>query len=226
MSSPYINTELYANVSLVALQMENRTNLNLKNNLVKSLEKKCYKNYGYIMEIYKIIKKNDGYISAEDMSSSANFDLTFSCRLCVPMSGTEIICQVNRVNKMLITVMNGPILIIITNDKINNKVFFIDNNNNLKYRNGDKSESLNQNEFVKVTITSVIFNNGDDKIKAIGFLNDVANEKETEQYYTDLYNTEMKFIDVKKHMEETNPVPVNFDKDNKDVIPLEQVDKK
>jgi DNA-directed RNA polymerase subunit E'/Rpb7 len=206
MSSPYINTELYTNVPLFAAQMNNKIYLNLKDNLVNNIEKKCFRNYGYIMEVYKIIKYKDGVVEPENTNSAANFDVTFSCRLCIPLKGLQIVCQVNRVNKLLITVTNGPILVIITNERINDTTFFTDKNNNLRYRQGKQTEMLKQNEFVKVTINSVMFNNGDDKIKAIGFLDDMASEKEVEAYYKDLYDTDKKFVDIKKEMAEKENV--------------------
>lgn len=206
MSSPYINTELYTSVPLFAAQMNNKIYLNLKDNLVNNIEKKCFRNYGYIMEVYKILKYKDGVVEPENTNSAANFDVTFSCRLCIPLKGLQIVCQVNRVNKLLITVTNGPILVIITNERINDTTFFTDKNNNLRYIQGKQTEMLKQNEFVKVTINSVMFNNGDDKIKAIGFLDDMASEKEVEAYYKDLYDTDKKFVDIKKEMAEKENV--------------------
>ena len=198
MSSPYINTELSSYVSLHPNQMDNKIYLSLKKNLENKVAKRCFKDKGYIMEIYKLLEYKDGVIEAENPSGSAIFDVKFSCRLCVPLKNKEFIYKVNQVNKLLMTASNGPILVIITNDRINDKVFFLDNNNNLRYKKGDKSHILEPNEFVKVTLLSTTFNNGDDKIKAIGYLNDMATDKDIEPFYTDLYNTEKEFIDFDK----------------------------
>ena len=53
--SPYINTELYTTVHLLPNQMNNKLYINLKKNLEEKVSKKCYKNYGYIMDVYKIL---------------------------------------------------------------------------------------------------------------------------------------------------------------------------
>ncbi len=200
MISPYINTKLYTHVSLLPNQMDNKLYINLKKNLENKVVRRCFKDNGYIMDIYKILEYKDGIIEAENPSGSAVFDVSFSCRLCIPLKGTQIVCKVDRVNKLLITVTNGPILIIITNERINDKVFFTDNNNNLRYRKDDKSFILEPEEFVKVTIINTTFNNGDDKIKAIGFIDDVANDKEKEEFYKELYNTDKPFVKIEEYI--------------------------
>ncbi len=202
MTSPYINTELSTHVSLYPNQMDNKLYINLKKNLEAKLGKKCYSDNGYIMEIYKIVEYKDGNVEAENPSGSAIFDVKFSCRLCIPLRGKQIICKVDRANKVLITVANGPIVVIVTNERINNKIFFMDNYNNLRFKKEDKSHILEPNEFVKVTLLSITFNNGDNKIKAIGYLDDIATEKEKENFYLDLYNTDKETIDLEKYKEE------------------------
>jgi DNA-directed RNA polymerase subunit E'/Rpb7 len=206
MTSPYINTELYTHVSLIPNQMDNKLYINLKQNLEQKVNKKCFNDKGYIMEIYKIIEYRDGVIEAENPSGSAIFDVRFSCRLCIPLKKSQLICKVDRVNKLLITVTNGPVIAIITNDRINDKIFYPDNNNNLRYRHDNKSSILEQGDFIKVTIISVTFNNGDDKIKAIGFIDDIATDDEKLGFYQELHNTDKDFVDfdkyIKKELEE------------------------
>jgi len=200
MTSPYINTKLYTHISLVPNQMDNKLYINLKHNLEKKVTRRCFKNKGFIMDVYKILKYKDGIIEAENPSGSAIFDIVFSCRLCIPLKGKQLVCKVDRVNKLLITVTNGPILIIITNERINDTVFFTDNNNNLRYRKEDKSYILEPGEFVKVTIINTTFNDGDDKIKAIGFIDDIANDNEREDFFRELYNKDKDFVDFDQYI--------------------------
>lgn len=204
MSSPYINTKLYTHVSLLPNQMDNKLYINLKTNLEKKISNKCFRDKGYLMDVYKILEYKDGIIEAENPSGSAIFDVTFSCRLCIPLKGKQLVCKVDRVNKLLITVTNGPILIIVTNERINDKIFFTDNNNNLRYRKDKTSSILEPGEFVKVTIINTTFNNGDDKIKAIGFIDDMANDDEIKEYYKELYNTDKDFVDFDKFISQEN----------------------
>jgi DNA-directed RNA polymerase subunit E'/Rpb7 len=183
--------------------MDNKIYINLKKNLERKVVQKCFRDYGYIMQIYEILEYKDGIIEAENFMSSALFDVSFSCRLCRPLKNKEIICQIDRVNRVIVTATNGPILTIITNDRINDDIFFTDNNNNLRYKDKetDTSKILKEKEFVKVIIKSIVFNNGDDRIKAIGFLNGMATEKDVQEYYQELYNTDEKIVDFEKYME-------------------------
>ena len=191
MTSPYINTKLSTKITLYPDQMDNKLYINLKKNLEKKLLNKCYKNYGYIKEIYEIINFSSGLLEAENLMASAIFDVEFSCRVCYPLLNKKLVCQLDRVNKVLITADNGPILVLITNDRINDKLFFIDNNNNIRYKTGNDSKTLKSKDFVVVIVTSMLFNNGDDRIKVIGVLDDVATDNEIEHFYKELYNKEV-----------------------------------
>ena len=122
--------------------------------------------------------------------------------MCRPLINEEIVCQVDRVNKVLVTALNGPILVIITNDRINDDIFFTDNNNNIRYKDKDSSKVLKEKEFVKIIIKSIVFNNGDDRIKAIGYLNKMATDKDIEKYYKELYNTDEPIVEFEEYMKE------------------------
>jgi len=203
MYSPYIDTVLYTTVLLPPNMLDNKIYLNLKNNLENKILNKCYKNYGFVNDIYEILKYNDGVIEAENLAGSVLFDVSFSCRLCMPLIRKKIICQVERVNKILITAKNGPVLVIITNERINDKIFFIDNNNSIRYRKDGASHILKPTEFVKLEIQSRTFDDGGDKIKTIGYLDDMASEDEIKEYYTQLHHKgeQVKFDEYMKDEE-------------------------
>jgi len=188
MNGPYINTELHTTISLLPNQMNNSIYLNLKKNLEKQVAKKCLKNYGYIMEIYEITEYKNGIIEAENLVGSAKFDITFSCRLCKPLKMKQIVCKIDRINKLMLTAVNGPILVIVTNDRINDKIFFLDNNNNIRYKNDNVSQLLLQGDHILLTITRVKFDNGEQNIKAIGFLDRMVTEDEKMNFYEQQYN--------------------------------------
>lgn len=186
--NPYIITKLKTKVMLYPEQMTNKLYLNLKDNLKKNHENRCFKNYGYITHIYSIIRKRRGILEAENITSSVLFDIEFSCRLCRPIEDMKIICRIFRVNRGLITAENGPIIIIIIDSKINQKIFFSGNDNILRYRNTGGSSKLEVGDFVIVKVSNYEFNNKDDKIKVIGYLEDMATQEDVEQFYTNLYD--------------------------------------
>lgn len=186
MNNPYIHTKLFAKVSLRPEQMNNELYVNLKENLLAKLEGKCYKNYGFISNIYSILNMKQGLIEPENMSASATFDISFSCKLCRPVEGTKIICEVSRLNRALVTAKNGPIQVIIANDKINNDAFFSDNNNVLRYKS-EGSKRLDVGDFIIVSVLNKRFYDQDIKINIIGFLESGATNDDVSKYYEDIY---------------------------------------
>lgn len=187
MTSPYVNTKINTSVILHPYQMNNKIYINLKKNLEKQVVSKCFSKYGYIVKVIEILNYKDGVIEAENTESSALFDLEFSCKICLPLQNMQIICEIDRINKLLITAKNGPILVVITNDRVNNTLFFKDNNNNIRYKQNGESKMLEARDFIKVTLQTIKFFDGDEKIKAIGFIDDVASEDDIKNYYADQY---------------------------------------
>ncbi|ARF09820.1 DNA-directed RNA polymerase, subunit E'/Rpb8 [Indivirus ILV1] len=187
MTSPYINTKLSTSVLLHPYQMDNKIYLHLKKNLENKLVGRCFSKYGYVVKVIEILSYKDGVVEAENTESSALFDIEFSCKICAPLRNTTIICQIDKINKLLITAINGPILIVITNDRVNDKSFFKDKNNNIRYKKGETSEILKSHDFIKVTLQTIQFYDGDEKIKAIGFIEEMASDEETKNFYSDQY---------------------------------------
>ena len=181
--SPYINTTLISPVMLYPNQMDNKIYLHLKSNLNNKLVGKCYQNFGYIMTIYKIEDISEGVIEAEDPSCSAKMVVKFSCRLCIPPKNKYLICKIDRMNKALISAINGPIKVIITQDKINKEQFFTDTDRNIRIKKG--SAVLSPDMFVKVLILSSTFGNYDTSILSIGLLHDLATEDEITLFKND-----------------------------------------
>ena len=207
MTTPYINTKLFTTVVLHPHQMDNKVYLNLKNNLEKKIVGRCFSHFGHIQKIIEVLKYENGIIEAENTEGSALFDISFSCRLCAPLKNKTIICNVDRVNKLLITAVNGPILVIIPENRINDKVFFKDNNNNMRYTKDKSSYILQPGDFVRVVLNSIEFNDGDEKIKAIGFLENIALDEEKDKFYKDLYKESSELVDYDKYAE-TDKKPV------------------
>jgi DNA-directed RNA polymerase subunit E'/Rpb7 len=186
-TNPYFTTKLATTVILHPHQMNNKIYINLKKNLEEKMVNKCFNKYGYVIKVIEILKYSDPIIEAENVDCSALVSLDFSCKICLPMKNMQIICQIQKFNKLLMIAVNGPISVVITNNRINDNVFFKDNNNNIRYKKEGESKLLGPKEFVKVTIQTVKFFDGDEKITAIGFLNDIATEKDIETYYSDMY---------------------------------------
>jgi len=188
MTSPYINTKLFTTIMLHPHQMDNNIYLNLKRNLENKMVGKCFSKYGYIVKIIEVLEYGEGTVEAENTNSAALFNLSFSCKLCSPYKGIKIICQILRITKVLITSVNGPILVISTPNYINNDIFFTDNADAIRYQKNGESTILKTKDFIVVTLQSIKFHDGDQRIKAIGFIDGIASDDDIKQYYVDQYS--------------------------------------
>ena len=180
--NPYINTSLTSYVMLMPNQMDNKLYLHLKSNLINNLEGKCYKNYGFVNKIFSVTEITDGKIDTEDASCSATFMIKFTCNICFPIVGKEIICKIDRMNKTLISAVNGPIRVIITADKINSDNFFPDINRNIRIRNSITSEFVIPDMYIKILVLSKSFSDKDTYIIVIGLMQNVASQDEINEY--------------------------------------------
>ena len=179
--NPYKKTVLSTPIMISPDQMDNKMYIHLKSNLINKLENKCYENYGYIDKIYNIEEISDGIIEPEDPSCSAKMIVRFSCNLFLPIVGKEIICKIDRMNKALIMGVNGPaIKVIISADKINKDNFFSDVNRNIRVKG--TSEVVLPGMYLRVLVLSKSFSNYDKNILVIGYLQDIATQKEIEDY--------------------------------------------
>lgn len=218
--NPYFTTKLGTTVMLHPHQMNEKVYLNLKKNLEQKVVNKCFNKYGFVIKVIEILKRSEAVIEAENVDSSALFSLDFSCKICLPMKNMQIICQIKKYNKLMIIGTNGPINVIITNNRINENVFFKDNSNSIRYKyKNEESKLLAAQDYIKVIIQTVKFFDGDEKITCIGFLNNIANEDEIKNYYENMYKDDNnitehnKFVDLYKDDNENNENNQNDDDD-------------
>ncbi len=186
MSNPYINTSFKTQVRLRPDQLNNDIVLNIKNNLVTKLEGKCFRDHGYIVKIFSVENYSDGYVSSDNSYSPIVYNVTFNCRLCYVANGTQIVCQIEKITEELIRLINGPMRIFVTSDRLNKSIFFIDNNSNIRLKDGSKK--LTNSDFVKVTIKSSVFEHGNSSIVCLGFIDDIATNEEIKEHYDNIYD--------------------------------------
>jgi hypothetical protein len=91
---------------------------------------------------------------------------------------------------------------VITNDRINTSVFFKDNNNYIRYKKDEKSLMLQPKDFIKVTLQSIKFYDGDEKIRAICILENMASEDEIKKYYADQYKDNDEVVEFDRYSNE------------------------
>lgn len=218
-TGPYITTIIETQVVLKPNQMNNQIYKNLKDNLTKRLEGKCYRNYGYINKIYEITKYSEGVIIPENPTAAAMFAVKFSCRLCNPLKKKQIICKIQKINNMFINAQNGPITVIITMNSINSNLFYQDvKTNKLMFKQSDgKSVDVSPGKYVKVTIMSKQFNDMDNIIMAMGELNSlVTDEEEIKKSYSEEYGvgSDKKIVNFDKYIEDKDDIVEENDKND------------
>jgi len=203
MTSPYINTILETNITINPNQMDNSIYKNIKENLIKKLEKRCYKDYGYISKIYEINKMSNSLINPDIPKASSTVNVTFSCRLCNPLKRKQLICKIEKINHMLINAQNGPITVIITTGSLDSNIFYQDiKENKLMGKCDGKNIEITQGTFVKVTILSKTFNNKDNVILTTGSLDEiVTDDNEIQKLYSDEFNYNDNYIKISEYKE-------------------------
>ena len=194
-SHPFLKTILTTKVILYPNQLNNEIYNNILNNLIKMLVGKCYKNYGFISNIYEIINISEGKIFQEDNNASVMYEVQFKCLIINPVENTIILCKViqNTQDWLLVGNTPEPINVVIRHDKINNSKFNIDSSSSTIAFNGTKDSSMSQhileeNEFVKVRITATSFIDKDREILSLGYLEDIPTDDEIKLLYDHLYD--------------------------------------
>ena len=107
----YTDTILDTKELLNPEQMDNDITNHIKENLKNHYEKKCYKQYGYINKIYKVDKIEETIINSEDILSSQQFKVKFSCQLFFIINEREIICKMDRITPKINTAIKIKIFL-------------------------------------------------------------------------------------------------------------------
>lgn len=178
--SPYKNVEQYTRIIIEPHQMNSDIRNHMKYNLKKKIEKRCNKN-GYIDEIYKIIYYSNGQMIPENLSGNAIYDISYHCKLCIPIENSIIIGQIKVINQELIVAINGPIMIFIPRDNIDS-TYWINNIDNFIYKK-KVDIKLNIGDYACIQIVNKRINQYDTQIKTIGKLLDLSTPTQIEQFF-------------------------------------------
>ena len=185
LSSPYRNIIQNTNISIEPYYMNSDIRNNMKIVLKKKVEKKCNEN-GYIDEVYRITNYKDGNLISENLSGNAIFNVSYHCKICIPIENTIIIGQVKVINQEVIVCMNGPIMIFITKNNIDSNIWEISEG----YLHKEKKDKLSIGQYIKIHIINKNINQGDIQVKAIGILLDYPTTEELNKYYGNIVETD------------------------------------
>lgn len=191
-TSPYKNVNQYTKLQVLPHMLNSDIKNNMEITLIQKVEKKCNKN-GYVDKIYEITDYGDGYMLPENLLGAVHYNVTYHCRLCIPIENTIIIGQVKRFNPELIILHNGPITIFVPKIDIESSNWEV----STTYTHKKTKEELQNDKYVKVLIKKTKINQGDTKIKCMGKLIDYATKEEYTKYfgnYIEEENIEDNFI--------------------------------
>ena len=129
--------------------------------------------------------KEQTYSFADHQTSTTPFGVLHKVPVgfVIPVSLAEKLIE--KITEELIRLENGPIKIFLTNDRINNKVFFIDINNNIRIK--ELNKKLLVGDYVKVIIESTLFEHGNANITSLGRIDNIASEAEIKEYFDSMY---------------------------------------
>ncbi len=204
--SPYRNIKQYTRISIESYHMNSDIKNNMKIVLKKKVEKKCNKN-GFVDEVYKILEYSDGIMPPENLNGAAVYNITYHCKLCIPVENTIIIGQVKVINQELVVAINGPILIFIPKDNVDTNVWDIPDG----YMNKRTKKKLESGNYVKIQIVNKRINQNDKQIKTLGKLLDFATQDEVDKYFGSKIISEKIIDDVKVSQEPESIESVNVD---------------
>jgi DNA-directed RNA polymerase subunit E'/Rpb7 len=196
--SPYKDVEQYTRIKILPHQLNSDIRNHMKLNLKKKVEKKCNKN-GFIDNVYRITGYRDGIMHPENLSGVVIYDVSYHCRMCIPVENSVLIAQIRLISQDLIFAVNGPIVIFISRDNVDSNIWDIEEN----FLHKKEKDRLKTNRYVKVEIIAKKINNSDHQIKTIGRLLDYATNTEVEKYYGSIIQID-NFIEDEEKDDEDN----------------------
>ena len=176
--SPYHSINQFTRIQIQPHMMNSDIENNMDIVLQKKVEGKSNR-YGFIDKVYQIDKYEETIMLPENLSGAATYNVTYHCRICIPLENTIILGMIKAINQDLIIVSNGPIIMFIPKTNIDSNIWNISN----EFTHKHTSVMLKSNDYVKVLIEKTKINQGDVQIKCIGRLMDLATEEEVSKYY-------------------------------------------
>ena len=176
--SPYRNIKQYTRIAIEPYHMNSDIKNNMKIVLKNKVEKKCNK-IGFIDEVYRIIEYSDGIMPAENLNGGAIYNITYHCKICIPIENTILIGEVKVINQEVVVAINGPIMFFLPKEHVDNNTWDIPDG----YMNKTTNKKLQVGDYVKIQIINKRINMNDNNIKCIGRLVDNSNMVDVEKYF-------------------------------------------
>jgi DNA-directed RNA polymerase subunit E'/Rpb7 len=204
--SPYRNIKQYTRISVEPFHMNSDIKNNMKIILKKKVEKKCNKN-GFVDELYRILEYSDGIMPPENLNGCVIYNITYHCKICIPIENTLIIAQIKVINQELIIAVNGPIMFFIPKENVDTNIWDIPEG----YLNKSKNKKIQRDDYVKIQVIDKRINQNDSQIKSIGKLIDFASSEEVDKYFGSKIVTEQNIEALKLNLMALDSVNLEAD---------------
>ena len=204
--SPYRKIKQHTRISIDSYHMNSDIKNHIKIILKKKVEKKCNKN-GFVDEVYRVLEYSDGLLPSENLNGAAIYNITYHCKICIPVENTVIIGLVKITNQEIVVAINGPIMIFIPRENIDTSVRDIPEG----YLNKNVNRKLISGDYIKIQIINKRINQYDSLIRTTGKLLDFAKPEEVDKYYgsnivseTILDNNKTEIVNIEEKENESN----------------------
>ena len=217
MNNPYITTYLTSYVRILPREMDNNIRKYMKSSVEKEHINKCFNDYGFITKVHEIEIIGDGKIIPEDPMCCASFNIRFLCTLCRPLNNSVVVAKIVGMSEQLIFLSYGPLEIIVKTINSINKNIFVYNQNLARWTvkkstNKDEQQKfivLKNDSYLKVKIVSKKIVNKTKQIICMGFIENIASDKEIENSIRDMYEPKKydsieEFIDMENKIQESS----------------------
>jgi DNA-directed RNA polymerase subunit E'/Rpb7 len=92
----------------------------------------------------------------ENLNGGAIYNITYHCKICIPVENTMIIGQIRVINQELIIAVNGPIMFFIPKENVDTNIWDIPEG----YIHKKTSKKLIENDHVKIQVLDKRINQG------------------------------------------------------------------
>jgi DNA-directed RNA polymerase subunit E'/Rpb7 len=213
MNNPYITTYLTSYVRILPREMDNNIRKYIKSSVEKEHINKCFNDCGFITKVHEIEIIGDGKIIPEDPMCCASFNVRFLCTLCRPLNNSVVVAKIVGMSEQLIFLSYGPLEIIVKTINSINKNIFVYNQNLARWTvkkstNKDEQQKfivLKNDSYLKVKIVSKKIVNKTKQIICMGFIENIASDKEIENSIKDMYEPK-KYDSIEEFIDMENKI--------------------
>jgi len=177
----YYQTQLETKVSLLSEQINGNIDNHILDNLRAKIEGKTNEN-GIVLKINRLIYYNYGMIDKANFMGTTVYNVKYECFLCSPVKDLEIICILDNIVKGFLIGRNGPIIVAVQFNNIDNRKFEISGNSIVHIKSKKMIEKGNH---LKVSIISINNNLGEKNIVTMCKLINLADNEDIKRFDED-----------------------------------------